>query len=215
MKIQIKSIFGNLLYASDSENIKDAVEKAVKANAYLHDANLRGAYLRGAYLYGADLLGANLRGADLYGANLYGANLYGAYLHGANLYGANLYGADLRGAYLLGADLRGADLRGAYLYGANLRGADLHGANLYGANLYDADGEKIIIEKVPIQILTDTYDIIIFDAHMQIGCEFHLLSDWWGFSNKRISEMDGTKARRFWELWKAPLKEICKANGRL
>ena len=154
MKIQIKSIFGNLLYASDSENIKDAVEKAVKANAYLHDANLRGAYLRG------------------------------------------------------------ADLRGADLYGANLRGADLHGANLYGANLYDADGEKIIIEKVPIQILTDTYDIIIFDAHMQIGCEFHLLSDWLGFSNKRISEMDGTKARRFWELWKAPLKEICKANGR-
>ena len=90
IKIEIKSIFGNVLFEYTKENntIKDAIEEAVK---------------QGAYLYGADLYGANLRGADLYRANL----------RGANLYGANLYGADLRGADLEGANLRGANLRGA------------------------------------------------------------------------------------------------------
>jgi len=144
MKIQIKSIFGKLLYESDAENIKEAVVKAVNDKI--------------------DLSGANLSGANLSDANLSDANL--------------------RDAYLSGADLRGAD------------------------------GEKIIIEKIPIQVLTDTYNIIVFDAHMKIGCEFHSLADWWKFSDKRIAEMDGTKARHFWKIWKEPLKAICKANGR-
>ena len=100
IKIEIKSIFGNVLFEYTKENntIKDAIEEAVK---------------QGAYLYGADLYGANLRGADLYRANLRGANLYGADLYGADLYGADLRGADLRGADLEGANLRGANLRGA------------------------------------------------------------------------------------------------------
>jgi len=89
VKMQIKSIFGKLLFEFEKENntIKDTVEKAVK----------KGAYLSGAYLYGADLYGAHLSGADLSGANLSGADLYGANLSGADLYGANLSGADLSG----------------------------------------------------------------------------------------------------------------------
>ena len=122
VKIEIKSIFGNVLFEFSKENntIKDTVEEAVRRGADLSGADLRDAYLYGANLYGADLRGANLRGADLRdaylrdaylrGADLRDANLYGADLYGANLYGANLYGADLRGA-----DLRGADLRDAYL----------------------------------------------------------------------------------------------------
>ena len=54
-------------------------------------------------------------GADLYGANLSGANLRGVDLYGANLSGADLRRADLRRADLRGADLRGADLRGVDL----------------------------------------------------------------------------------------------------
>jgi uncharacterized protein YjbI with pentapeptide repeats len=169
MKIQIKTIFGKLLYESDAENIKEAVVKAVNDKIDLSDA----------YLSDANLSGANLSGANLSGANLSGANL-----SGANLRDANLSDANLRDANLSGADLRGAD------------------------------GEKIIIEKIPIQVLTDTYNIIVFDAHMKIGCEFHSLADWWKFSDKRIAEMDGTKARHFWKIWKEPLKAICKANGR-
>ena len=114
-KIQIKSVFGNILFEYEKEHntIKDTLNKAVKSDADLRGADLRGADLRGADLYGADLCGADLRGADLYGADLYGADLRDANLRGADLRGADLYGADLRGADLYGANLRGANLCGA------------------------------------------------------------------------------------------------------
>ncbi len=140
-KIEIKSIFGDLIFEYEKENnaIKDTLLEAIKngadlrgadlRGANLRDANLRGANLRDADLRGADLYDADLRDADLYDADLYGANLYGADLRGADLRGANLRGANLYGANLRGADLRDADLRGANLYGANLRGADLYGAS--------------------------------------------------------------------------------------
>ena len=54
-KIEIKSIFGNVLFKFEKENntIKDTLQEAVKQGA-----NLRGTYLRGAYLRGANLRGA-------------------------------------------------------------------------------------------------------------------------------------------------------------
>ena len=102
----------------EADNIKDAVEAAVK---------------NGANLYGANLYGANLRGANLYGANLYGANLECANLRGANLECANLECANLEYANLRGANLYGANLECANLECANLYGAKLRGANLRGA----------------------------------------------------------------------------------
>ena len=136
IKIDIKSIFGNVLFSFEKENntIKDTLEEAYLEGAYLKGANLEGADLRGAYLEGANLGGANLRGAYLGGANLRGADLGGADLRGADLRGAYLGGAYLEGADLRGANLEGADLRGANLEGADLGGADLRGANLEGAN---------------------------------------------------------------------------------
>ena len=55
VKIEIKSIFGNVLFEFSKENntIKDTIIEAVK----------RGANLRGANLHGADLGDANLGGA--------------------------------------------------------------------------------------------------------------------------------------------------------
>ena len=160
-KIKIKSVFGSVLFELEKENntIKDTVAEAVKNDADLCDANLRGADLRGADLCDADLRGADLGGADLCGADLRDANLRGADLGGADLCdadlggadlcGADLCDADLCGANLCGANLRGADLRdanlcgaylcGAYLCGANLCGANLRGANLRGADLCDAN----------------------------------------------------------------------------
>jgi uncharacterized protein YjbI with pentapeptide repeats len=110
IKIEIKSIFGEVLFEYSKENntIKDTIIEAVKRDAYLLGADLRGAYLGGANLRGAYLRGADLRGANLGGADLRGADLGGAYLRGANLGGAYLGGAYLRGAYLGGAYLRGA-----------------------------------------------------------------------------------------------------------
>ena len=80
-KIEIKSIFGNILFEFEKENntIKETIEEAVKSGANLRGANLRD----------ANLCGANLHGADLCGAYLRDANLCGAYLHGAYLRGAN------------------------------------------------------------------------------------------------------------------------------
>ncbi len=79
-KIQIKSIFGTLLFEFEKEDntVKDTLLEAVKAGAYLSGANLSGADLSGADLSGADLSGAYLSGADLSGAYLSGANLSGA-----------------------------------------------------------------------------------------------------------------------------------------
>ena len=101
IKIDIKSVFGNVLFSFEKENntIKDTLE----------EANLRGADLGDADLISANLGDANLRGANLRGANLRGAELEGANLRGANLGGANLRGANLRGAELEGANLAGAD----------------------------------------------------------------------------------------------------------
>ena len=91
-KIEIKSIFGNVLFEFEKENntVKDTLIEATN-----RDANL----------YGADLRGADLRGVNLCGVNLYGADLYGADLYGADLYGADLCGADLRGVNLRGVNL--------------------------------------------------------------------------------------------------------------
>jgi len=91
-KIQIKSLWGSVLFELEKENntIKETLEEAVKNRANLNGANL----------YGANLYGANLDRANLYGANLDRANLYGANLDRANLNGANLYGANLNGANL-------------------------------------------------------------------------------------------------------------------
>ena len=76
IKIDIKSVFGNVLFSFEKENntIKDTLEEA---------------NLRGADLGDADLISANLGDAELRGANLGGANLRGAELEGANLAGAD------------------------------------------------------------------------------------------------------------------------------
>jgi hypothetical protein len=83
---EIKNRFsGAVLFSLETENLKLAIETAVKAGADLRGADLRGADLRDTYLRGADLRGADLRGADLRGADLCGADLCGADLCGAKI----------------------------------------------------------------------------------------------------------------------------------
>ncbi len=153
-------------------------------NAVFSKINLSEAYFSGANLSGADLSGAYLLEADLSGASLSGASLFKADLSGADLSGANLSGADLSGAYLFRASLSGADL-----------------------------SEDLKIKQIPIQLLNLRWPIIIFDQHMQIGCEFHSIKNWFNFSDARINNMD-CKAFNFWKQNKTSLMEICKANNR-
>ena len=77
--IEIKSRWsGEVLYSGEHASLKEAVEAAVKAHAYLAGANLVQANLAGASLAGANLARAYLAGANLTDANLTDANLTGA-----------------------------------------------------------------------------------------------------------------------------------------
>ena len=60
IKIEIKSVFGKVLFALEKENntIKDTIEEAVRNNANLEYANLEYANLEYANLYNADLRNA-------------------------------------------------------------------------------------------------------------------------------------------------------------
>jgi len=113
---------------------------------------------------------------------------------------------DLANAYLDGANLKRANLAGANLNGATLDGAYLANANLDGVIIRN----DTIISLIPIQISGAHWDIIIWDEHMQIGCEFHSFDDWFSFDDRRILEMNGKTALIFWHEWKDPLQQICK-----
>jgi hypothetical protein len=112
-KIEIKSIFGKLLFEFEKEDntVKDTVMEAVKTRADLSEADLYRVDLSEADLSGANLSRAYLSEADLYRVDLSGAYLSGAYLSGANLSEANLSGAYLSGAYLSGAYLSGIKIK--------------------------------------------------------------------------------------------------------
>jgi hypothetical protein len=92
VKIQIKSIFGDVIFEYEKENntIKDTLEKAI---------------ISGANLSWVNLSGANISGVNLSNSNLYRANLYGVNLSNSNLYKANLSSANLSNANISWAEL--------------------------------------------------------------------------------------------------------------
>jgi len=160
---------------------------------------------------GANLSGANLSGANLSGVNLSRVNLSRADLFGANLSGANLSGANLSGVNLSGVNLSGANLSGANLFGANLSGANLSGANLSGVNLFGVNCANDFIKLIQIE----TYPITYTDEVLQIGCERHKISEWREFDNRRIADMDGKSALKFWAKykdWIFQTIELCPAK---
>ena len=127
---------------------------------------------------------------------------------------SDLSGANLRDAYLSDANLRDADLSDAYLRGADLRGADLRDAYLRGADLSGASfGEGVTAEQGVLQLIGLRWDVIIFDAHMRIGCQMHPLSDWASFDDRRIAEMEGVHALRFWRQHKSALLTLAQRGN--
>ena len=117
------------------------------------------------------------------------------------------------------ADLRGADLRGAYLRdanlgGANLRDADLGGANLREANLRDAKiRDDITVTEPPIIIFGLSWQVTIWDAHMQIGCELHGHDEWKGFTSGDWIKMGGKEAAHMLSAHSAALFALCDAHA--
>ncbi len=158
-------------------------------------------------LSGADLSGADLRGADLSGANLGGANLGGAYLGGAYLGGANLSGANLSGAYLSGAYLGDADLSGADLGDADLSGANLRRADLSDIKITHAIGNMVDVYSMQC----DTWMVCWTSKILSIGCESHLIEDWWDFNDDQIVCMD-SDALDWWRKWRDILRAVVEKS---
>ena len=63
----------------------------------------------------------------------------------------------------------------------------------------------------PVTVSGLDYPVTVIDAHMQIGCEFHLISEWRGFDDRRIAAMDGRRSARFWKAHGAHLLALCAA----
>ena len=159
-------------------------------------------------LRNADLCNANLCYADLNGANLSGANLSGANLRYANLRHADLINADLCNANLRHADLINADLSGADLCNANLCYADLNGANLCYANLRWCIGNMCEIKSAQF----DTYEVTWTKDTLAIGCQQHLMKEWWQFDDATIAKMD-RDALLWWKKWKLVLQQIVEMSA--
>jgi len=109
MKIQLKTIFGKIIFESEKENnsipeaVKDYIKQELeKGNSYtnLSYADLSYADLSYTDLSSADLSYTNLRSADLSSANLSYADLSYTNLRSADLSSANLSSAKLDKKYI-------------------------------------------------------------------------------------------------------------------
>ena len=76
------------------------------------------------------------------------------------------------------------------------------GANLRDANLRGAKNAALLINGMHWDVIIDGI------GNMQIGCQFHSIEGWKGFSDALINKMD-ENALDFWNKNKAMLLSIC------
>jgi hypothetical protein len=118
----------------------------------------------------------------------------------------------LRYADLRSADLRYADLRSADLSYANLRYADLSYANLRYADLRYADLRSAVGNMSEIKsIHCDLWPVTYTNTNISIGCQSHLISEWYAFTDDEIKIMD-SKALEWWKVWKPIIQSIIEAS---
>lgn len=89
--------------------------------------------------------------------------------------------------------------------------ASLDWASLDGASLNGANGVNDWVKCIQIE----QYPICYTDTVIQIGCERHLISEWAEFDDKRIAEMNGKDALKFWrkyKTWIFQTIELCPAK---
>ena len=124
-----------VLFETEAETLKDALEEAVALQINLSCANLRNADLREACLVNAELSNADFSGANLFKAMLRRATLIGSRFCNVNLRGASIRYANLKEAVLQNSDLIDAKFLQADLTRVNFGGSDLASAELQDANL--------------------------------------------------------------------------------
>ena len=100
----------------------------------------------------------------------------------------------------------GLAVKWAVMSGASLDGASLNGASLDGINGINKYIKCLHLEDWPI---TYTFE------RMQIGCQNHAIEEWKDFDDRRIIEMDGMNALKFWRKFKDHIFatiELCPAQ---
>lgn len=115
----IKKIYSRetskVLFEGNFKSKKQCIEKAIRNNICLHNANM----------YGLNLYRANLKNADLRWIDF----------SEADLCEANLENSDLRYSIFIGTDLTSANLTNANLMGTEISKAYLRNANLFNAQI--------------------------------------------------------------------------------
>ena len=91
--------------------------------------------------------------------------------------------------------------------GADLSGADLRKADLSGVRLEDIKGDGKYIKSLQI----GKYPISYTASVLQIGCKNHLISEWIGFEDKEISQMD-RGALEWWKKWKNTIMQTIEGD---
>ena len=115
---------------------------------------------------------------------------------------ADLSRRDLRRASMDGFNLNGAILNGASMNGASMDGASMNRAILDGATGNMVEIKSIFLETWPIAYTADV---------MQIGCQRHLITEWWAFDDASIDIMD-SGALDWWRKWKPVLQQIIEMS---
>jgi len=126
---------GRVLFETEAETLKDALEEAVELRVNLWGADLRNADLGGACLAQAELSDADFSGASLFKAVLWKSSLIGARFCNVDLRYANVRYAKLKKAVLRNSELICTCFLESNLAQADFRGSNLNGAELQGANL--------------------------------------------------------------------------------
>ena len=66
----------------------------------------------------------------------------------------------------------------------------------------------------PLYVQGLMWPVTITDKHIRIGCEFHPISEWEKFDSRRILEMGGKTALKFWQTYKNFILGIAKTEER-
>ena len=126
---------GRILFETEAETLKGALEEAVISGVNLSCADLRNADVGGAYLAGAQLSNADFSGANLFGITLDRAVLIGAHFYSVDMRYANIRYANLKKVVLQNSALICTCFLGSNLTRANFRSSSLEGADMQDANL--------------------------------------------------------------------------------
>ena len=110
--------------------------------------------------------------------------------------------AELSYSDLRYSNLSGSDLRGSNLSGSNLRGSDLSGSNLRGS-IGNCENIK--------SMQCDMWLVSYTETTLNIGCQTHLISEWFSFSDDEIARMD-SQALKWWAIWKPILQKIIEVS---